>query len=503
MNSFTDLLAGLQNVLAPDMLLYAFIGCLLGMVVGVLPGFGPAAATALLFPLTFAIGPVPSLIMMAAVLYGASYGGSITAILLKVPGEASSVATTLDGHAMARTGRAGPALVISAVGGFIACIVAVVGFAVAAPLSRWAVSFGPVEMFALTVFALLISAGLVGKSVTKGLVAVAIGLLLATVGRDPLSGVERLTGGVPGLVDGLDLVPVIMGLFGLTELFATVERRHAERKAIKVERIAPTRQEFAESAGPIARGTILGFFFGLLPGSPGATTAFASYALEKRLAKNPEQFGKGAIQGVAGPEAANNSLSVSTMIPLFALGIPSSATMAIMFGVFTSNGLIPGPRLFSDHPQVAWTIIASIVVGNLMLLVLNVPLVRLWVLVLRTPYPILYAIVVVFLVVGAYSLRNSSFDILVLLGSGLLGYALTKIDVPAAPIALTLVLGDLMEKSMRQTLALSHGSPSGFFSSTTAVVLYTLTVAALVALPISHRLRQRRAARPEPAPSLR
>lgn len=497
MESLDQFLLGLQHVLTPEMLLYALIGCLIGMVVGILPGFGPAAATALLFPLTFALGATESLVMMAAVLYGATYGGSITAILLKVPGEASSVATTLDGHAMAKAGRAGPALVISAVGGFIACMVAMVGFVAATPLTRFAITLGPVEMLALSVFALLIAAGLVGRSVTKGMIAVALGLLLATVGRDPLSGTERFTGGIEGLIDGLDIIPVIMGLFGLTELFSTIERRYQEHRAVKVGRLMPTRQDFKDSAGPIARGSVVGFFLGLVPGSPGATTAFASYTLEKKLSKHPERFGKGAIQGVAGPESANNALSVAGMIPLFTLGIPSSATMAIMFGVFTANGLIPGPQLFTDNPEVPWTILASILVGNVILLILNVPLVRVWVLVLKTPYPVLYTVVVVFLIIGAYSLRNSTFDILVLLASGLLGYLLEKVDIPASPIALTLVLGDIMEKAFRQTMALSQGSPLGIFDSTTAVVIYAATALALVSVALSRR-RAARVLIPDP-----
>lgn len=502
MNSIDQFLSGLGNVMAPEMLLYALIGCLVGMIVGILPGFGPAAATALLFPLTFQLGATASLVMMAAVLYGATYGGSITAILLKVPGEASSVATTLDGHAMAKVGRAGPALVISAVGGFIACIVAVVGFVFATPLTRLAVTLGPVEMFALTVLALLIAAGLVGKSMTKGMIAVVLGLLLATVGRDPLSGAERFTFGTDGLVDGLDIIPVIMGLFGLTELFHSVEKHLQERKSMKVGKLMPTKQDLRRSAGPIGRGSVVGFFFGLVPGSPGATTAFASYSMEKKLSKHPEQFGKGAIEGVAGPESANNALSVAGMIPLFTLGIPSSATMAIMFGVFTSNGLIPGPTLFADNPAVPWTIIASIVVGNVILLILNVPLVRIWTQVLKTPYPILYAVVVVFLVIGAYSLRNSTFDIVVLLASGLLGYLLSKLDIPATPIALTLVLGDLMETSFRQSMALSQGSPTVFLSSTTAVVVYTITALALVSIPVSRTVRKKTRSDKPPKPAV-
>ncbi|CAN5502423.1 tripartite tricarboxylate transporter permease [soil metagenome] len=488
---FADFFGGLQAVLTPNMLLYALIGCIVGMLVGILPGFGPAAATALIFPLTFHLGPVPSLIMMAAVLYGSMYGGCLTAVLLRVPGEAASVAATLDGYAMARAGRAGPALVIAAISGFAGCIFGIIAFVVATPLSRLAVTFGPVEMFALTVFALLIAAGLLGRSVIKGLVAVVIGLLIATIGRDPLSGVERFTGGVGGLVDGLDLIPVIMGLFGLTELFTTIERSIKPTEQIDVGRIRPSKEDLRRSVKPVARGSIIGFLVGLLPGSPGATAAFASYAVEKKASKHPERFGKGEIEGLAGPEAASSSLSIATMVPLFTLGIPSSATMAIMFGVFTANGLVPGPKLFTDNPDIAWTIIASLVVGNVLMLILNIPLVRIWVQILRIPMPILYGIVVVFLIVGAYSLRNSAFDIIVLLGSGLFGYLLTKIDVPVSPIALTLVLGSLMEVSMRQSLALSQGDPAIFVSSITAVVLYVLTAGILVAAALGHRRKAR------------
>jgi putative tricarboxylic transport membrane protein len=490
MDPASEFLAGLQNVIAPEMLVYALIGCVIGLIVGILPGFGPAAATALLFPLSFSLGPTASLVMMAAVLYGATYGGSITAVLLRVPGEASSVPTTLDGHALAKAGRAGPALVVAALGGFVGCMVAVVGFVGATPLTRVALTLGPVEMFALTILALLIAASLVGRSVTRGLVAVALELLLSTVGRDPLSGVERFTGGIGGLGDGLDIIPD----YGPVRPLGTV---HHRRAAAALAAGGRRRAHPPLACGPqgLCRsdGARIGHRF-LLRTRPRLARRDDRVRLVRtgeEACQHPERFGQGAIQGVAGPESANNALSVASMIPLFTLGIPSSATMAIMFGVFTSNGLIPGPRLFTDNPEVAWTILASILVGNAILLVLNVPLVRLWVQVLKTPYPVLYTVVVVFLVLGAYSLRNSIFDVFVLLVSGFAGYVFGKIDIPASAIALTLVLGPLMETAFRQSMALSHGNPIGLFSSATAVVVYAIAAAPLIGIPVSRRVRGR------------
>jgi putative tricarboxylic transport membrane protein len=484
MDALAHLVDGLASVLTPTHLLLALLGCMLGMLVGVLPGFGPAAATSLLFPVTYTLGATSALIVMAAVLYGATYGGTITAVLLNVPGEASSVATTIDGYQMAKRGRAGVALSIAAIGGFVGCMVGLVGFVVAEPLTRFAVAFGPTEFFALTVFALCIAAGLVGRSLVKGLIAIAIGLLLAMVGRDTLTGIQRLTLGQPELLDGLHIIPVIMGLFGLAELLISVERRATMARPVGVERVWPSRRDLRDSAGPIARGSIIGFIGGLIPGSPGATTAFASYTAEKRLSKTPRRFGRGAVEGVAGPETANNALAVSSMIPLFTLGIPASATMAVMLGVFTVNGLIPGPMLFEDHPDVAWTIVASMIVGNVILLILNIPMVRLWVTVLRTPYPILYVVVLGFMIVGAYTLANSVFNVGVMLVFGLLGYGLRKLDIPLTVIALTLVLGDLMETSLRQALTLSSGDPSIFIESASAAVMLALAAFVLVVAPL-------------------
>ncbi|TDL40092.1 tripartite tricarboxylate transporter permease [Arthrobacter nitrophenolicus] len=478
---FEPLLNGFLTVLTPTNLIFAFIGCVLGMLVGVLPGFGPAAATALLLPVTFTLGPVTAIIMLAAILYGSAYGGTITAVLINVPGETSSVATTIDGYQMARRGRAGPALAIAAIGSFIGGLIGVLGFVAAAPLSKLALAFGPAEFFALTLLGLTLVVGLGTGSIVKALISAAIGLLLGVVGLDPANGVARFTFGSRDLFDGLNFIPVIMGIFGLSELFASIgETMNSKRRPITVGQIMPSRGELKQSAAPILRGSILGFGTGLLPGSPGAIASFGSYVIEKRLSKQPWRFGKGAIEGVAGPESANNSNAIAGMIPMFILGIPTSATMAIMMGAFIVNGLVPGPLLFNDHPDVAWGIIASLVVGNVILLVLNLPLVRVWVAFLRTPFPVLYCFVIAFMIIGAYSIDGSVFNVFVMVAAGLLGLLLKKLDVPLTPIALTLVLGQMMERSLNTSLQISHGSPAIFTNSGIAMTLLILTAVVLL-----------------------
>jgi putative tricarboxylic transport membrane protein len=459
------LLEGFLTVLSPENLLLAFIGCVLGMLVGVLPGFGPAAATSLLLPITFTLGPTAAIIVLAAILYGSAYGGTVTAVLLNVPGETSSVATTLDGYKMARQGRGGQALAIAAIGSFIGGIVGLLGFVLAVPLSNLALMFGPAEFFGLTIFGLALVAGLGGRSIVKALISGGLGLIVGLVGIDYITGTPRYTFGQPELLDGINLVPIVMGLFGISELFVSIERMTKTPKPIKVTTIWPTKEDFRRSVAPIGRGSIIGFFMGLLPGSPGAATSFTSYVVEKRLSKHPEQFGKGAIEGVAGPETANNSLSISSMIPLFTLGIPTSATMAIMMGAFTVNGLIPGPLLFTQHPEVAWAIIASMFVGNVILLILNLPLAKVWVSFLKIPYPVLFAFVLAIMMVGAYTIEGSAFNVIVMLLAGLIGYGLRKIDLPLAPIALTIVLAPLMEQSLRTALSISRGDPAILFHS--------------------------------------
>ncbi|MCU1404063.1 MAG: hypothetical protein JWQ43_366, partial [Glaciihabitans sp.] len=357
---FGDLLGGLATVLTPEHLLFALIGCVLGMLVGILPGFGPAAAVSLLIPVTFGLDATTAIIMLAAILYGAAYGGTTTAVLLRIPGEASSIATTLDGYAMARQGRGGPALVIAAVASFVGGLVGVIGFVVVAPFSRVALEFGAPELFLVSLLGMALITSFAGSNPAKALLSVAVGLAVATIGIDPGVGTTRFTFGMPELFDGIGLVAVVMGVFGLSEILIQAQKGPGGvPRPLTIDRLMPTKEEFTRSFFPFLRGSVIGFFMGLLPGSPGAATSLASYAAEKKISKRSGEFGKGAVEGVAGPEAANNALAVSSMIPLFTLGIPTSATVAIIAGAFTINGLIPGPLLFRDNPDVAWAIIAS------------------------------------------------------------------------------------------------------------------------------------------------
>ena len=496
MDVFNQLLSGFAGVLTIQNLLLALLGCVLGMLVGILPGFGPAAAVAILLPVTFPLGAAPALIMLCAILYGASYGGTITAVLLNVPGETSSVATTIDGYQMALKGRAGAALTIAAIGSFIGCLIGLLGFVFATPLSRFALAFGPAEFFALTILGLSLVIGLAGKSMVKALISAAIGLALGVIGIDPIAGVPRFTFGQAPLLDGVNFIAVVMGLFGVSELLSTIDHSSRSGRVLPVGRIWPTRTDLRRSVGPILRGAPLGFFFGLLPGSPGAATSFASYALEKSVSKKHKaEFGKGAIEGVAGPETANNSLAIAGMIPLFTLGVPTSATTAILMGAFIVNGLIPGPLLFQDNPDVAWTIIASMFIGNVILVILNIPLVRVWVSFLKTPFPVLYAVVFGFMILGAYTLDGSVFNIAVLLFFGVIGYLLRKIDIPLAPMALTIVLGDLMESNLRRALAISNGDPAVFVHSGISLTLLIFAALAIAAALIGRRISARSARR--------
>ncbi|MGN9778200.1 tripartite tricarboxylate transporter permease [Micromonospora sp. H33] len=484
MDAFSGLLLGFEEVLQPANLAFALVGCVLGMVVGILPGFGPPAATALLLPVTFVIGPIPGIIMMAAILYGSMYGGTITAVLLNVPGEPSSVATALDGYQMARQGRGGPALVIAAVGSFVGGLFGTLGMVFAAPLALKALALGPREYFALGLLGLALVVGLAGRHVVKGLACAVIGLSIGLVGLDPVLGTPRFTGGLPELFDGIDLVAVIMGLFGLSEMLVGLEERMIGRGVTRLGRIAPTREDWRRSVGPMARGSVIGFFMGLLPGSPGTATAFTSYVVEKRLSKHRDQFGKGAVEGVAGPETANNALGIATMVPMFTLGIPSSVTMAIMMGAFVVHGLVPGPLLFRDHPDIAWAIIASLFVGNVLLLLMNVPLIRVWLAILRIPYGILFGLVVGLMLLGAYVVTQAPVNILVLLGAGVLGYILRKLDVPLAPIALTMVLGPMLEENLVRALLLADGDVTTFARSPLALVLLIAALCAVVLPPV-------------------
>lgn len=477
---FDALLGGLANVFTPQHLLFALLGCVLGMIVGVLPGFGPAAAVSLLIPVTFGLDATTALIMLAAILYGAAYGGTTTAVLLRIPGEASSIATTLDGYEMAKQGRGGPALVIAAFASFVGGLIGVVGFVAVAPFSRLALEFGAPELFLVALLGMALITSFSGTNFPKALLSAGLGLAIATVGIDSGVGLQRFTFDMPELYDGIGLVAVVMGVFGLSEILAQAQKGPLGiPKPLAVGKLMPTRDDLRHSAPSFVRGSVIGFFMGLLPGSPGAATSLAAYATEKRLSKTPKRFGRGAVEGVAAPEAANNSLSVSSMIPLFTLGIPTSATVAIMAGAFTINGLIPGPLLFRDNPDVAWTIIASFLVGNLILLILNVPLARVWIAILRVPFYYLMAAILAFMFLGTYSINGSAFDILVMLSAGVIGYLFNLVRVPLTPLVLALILGPMLEENFQRSLALSRGDYAIFTSSALSITLVGVCALAL------------------------
>jgi putative tricarboxylic transport membrane protein len=489
---FAGVLYGFQVALQPINLLYCFVGVLIGTLVGVLPGLGPAAAIALLLPSTFAASPVSAIIMLAGIYYGAMYGGSTTSILVNIPGEAASVVTCLDGHAMARQGRAGAALGISAFGSFIAGTFSVVALTFLAPLlARVSLSFGPPEYFALMMLGLTLLTYFASGSMVKALIMAAAGLLCGTVGQDTISGRLRFTFGIRTLEDGLGLVPVIMGLFGVSEVLLNLERA-AERTQIfaaPMRGLLPTREDWRRSTVPIARGSLLGFFLGVLPGAGAIIASFVAYAVEKRASRSPERFGKGAIEGVAGPEAANNAAAGGAFIPLLTLGIPANAVMAVLLGALMIHGLQPGPLLVKQAPDVFWGFITSMYIGNAMLLVLNLPLIPMWAGLLRVPYEVLFPFILLFCLIGAYSVANNVGDGIVMWVFGIVGYLMKKFDYEGAPFILAMVIGPMMEEALRQSLILSAGRFAIFVSRPISAA-FIGTAAALFLLPLlTRRLR--------------
>jgi putative tricarboxylic transport membrane protein len=472
----SNLQLGFSAVLTPNIILWAVIGCALGMITGVLPGFGPAAATGLLLPFAFVLPPTASIVMLACIYYGSMYGGTITSVLLNVPGEASSVATCIDGYAMTKRGMAGKALAIAAVGSFIGGAISVFGLIFSHKIASFAISFTYLDVFGFTLLALTLVVGLTGDSMVKGLISAFLGLFVGMVGLDIYTGGPRFTMGLVQLQDGIPFIAIIMGIFGLSEILASIGGKKQPDFSGNIGSTLLKWQDFKDSFGSIMRGTGIGFFFGLVPGSPAAACSFASYTLEKRISKTPEKFGKGAIQGVAGPETANNALGISNFIPLLALGIPSSATMAILLAAFTINGLTPGPLLFVDHPDIAWGLIASLAIANAILLIMAFPLVKMWVSILRIPTMVLYTITLCFMSLGAYLIDGRMFTVFVLWVAGLIGFTLRRFNVPMAPAALTLVLGPMLEKSFRTALQVNYGEFSSLFSSTRANVAYVLIV---------------------------
>jgi len=481
METLPLLLNGFATALQPMNLVFALVGCLIGTMVGVLPGIGPSAATAILIPVTFVLEPTPAIIMLAAIYYGAMYGGTITSVLINTPGEAASAVTCLDGYQMARNGQAGTALAIAAIGSFFGGLVSVAALVlVAIPLSALALTFGPPEFFALMLIGLTMVTGLAGRSIVRALISAVIGLLVAMIGLDPVQGSPRFTFGITELLDGINIVPVVMGLFGISEILLNVESPGRQILEAKINRLIPTHADMRRSVWPIFRGTGIGLLLGLVPGMGTMVPTFISYTVEKRASKTPEKFGTGMIEGVAGPETANNAYANAAMIPLFTLGIPASPTLAILMGGLMMNGLLPGPLLFQEHSTFIWAVIASFVIGNLMLLLLNLPLIPMWVSVLKIPYSILFTLILGFAVVGAYSVSGSVFDVGIMLVFGIVGYIFKKLDIPLAPFALTLILGPMMEKALRQSLEMSGGLMSIFYTRPLAALLMAIAVIALI-----------------------
>lgn len=473
-----DLLTqGFGQALSPENLLFAFIGSLVGTLIGVLPGVGATSTIAILIPLTTVLPPTPALIMMAAIYYGAMYGGSTTAVVVNIPGEASSVPTALDGYQLAKQGRAGPALGISAISSFVAGTLSLIGLTFFAPvLASVALMFGPPEYFSLMFMALALVISLSGRALLKGLTAAALGILSAMVGLDPVTGSARLTFGIVELMAGINFISVIIGLFAIGEILENVERRAARIYEARIRDWLPSWADIRASAGAMVRSSGIGFFLGLLPGCSPAVTTFVAYDVEKRVSRHPERFGRGAIEGVAAAEGANNATCSGGFVPLFAFGIPSGPALAVLLGGFTMYGLQPGPRLFQENPQLVWAIIASMYIGNAMLLVLNLPMVGLWARIALIPFPILGPLVVLFSVVGAYSVRGLVSDVWVAFGFGVVGYLMRKLGFPLAPMVLASVLTQMFETSLNLSLSLSHGSYLIFFTRPLAAVFMVLAL---------------------------
>ncbi|BBY89661.1 MULTISPECIES: tripartite tricarboxylate transporter permease [Mycolicibacterium] len=497
MDVLYDLAGGFADALTLENLAFALIGCLLGTLIGVLPGIGPVAGVALLVPLTMNLNPASAIIMLAAIFYGTTYGGTITSVLLNTPGEAASAITALDGYEMTKQGRAGSALTIAAIGSFIGGTAATILLVIAAkPLGSLGLKIGPPEFFALVMVGLSLLVALSGKSMVRALISGVIGLLIAMIGIDPVAGAPRFTFGSERLLDGVSFVAIVVGLFGLSELLMAGRHKIAAAKAPGFRSLMPTREDFRRSTPAIGRGTVIGSALGLIPGMTGSVSSLLAYGAEKRFSRHRDELGTGAIEGVAGPETANNAHANGALIPLFTLGIPASPTIAVLMGAFLQQGLTPGPTLFAEDAPIAWAIIASLFIGNVILLALNVPLVKLWTSILRIPYPVLAAIILLFLVVGSYTINFTVFDVFVMIGAGLLGLAMRRLDIPLAPLVLTLVLGPLMERSLRESLELSLGDPTVFLTRPISAVL--LVIAALIVLSPLLKLRKPRLLQDDP-----
>jgi len=489
-----NLALGFGVAFSPMNVLLCMVGALVGTLIGVLPGVGPLATIAMLLPITFGLPPVGALIMLAGIYYGAQYGGSTTSILVNIPGEASSVVTTLDGHQMARQGRAGPALAIAALGSFFAgCVATVLVAALGAPLTSIALAFGPAEYFSLMVLGLVFAVVLAKGSVLKAVTMIMLGLLLSMIGSDIETGQSRMGFNIPELADGIGFVVVAMGMFGFGEIMRNLEQSDTRDVVkAKVTGLMPTWPDLKASAGPIGRGTVLGSILGILPGGGAVIAAFAAYTFEKKIAKDPSRFGRGAIEGVAAPESANNAAAQTSFIPLLTLGIPPNAVMALMVGAMTIHGIVPGPQVMLKQPQLFWGMIASMWIGNLMLIIINLPMIGFWVRLLRVPYRMLFPAILIFCCIGVYSINNSPTDVIMTAAFGLVGYWLVKHDFEPAPMLLGFVLGPLMEENLRRAILIARGDPLTFFTRPISGGLLVVAILLLV-VAVLPMIRARRA----------
>ncbi len=494
---FGNLMLGFSVALQPSILAYAFAGCVIGTLVGMLPGLGPLAGISLLLPATFGLNPIIAIVLLAGVYYGAMYGGSTTSILMRIPGEAASVMTCIDGYAMTQRGRAGPALAIAAIGSFVAGTLSVIALMFLAPtLASFALRFGPPEYTALLVMGLLVLSYMSGGSMVKTLTMAVVGLLFGMIGIDAMSGYTRFSYGVIELSDGIGIVAVAVGLFGLSEILLTAgQATPPPVQRPTLHQLVPSREELRLSVGPITRGSVVGFLIGIIPGSAHIISSFVSYGIERRISDHPERFGSGAIEGVAGPESANNAAATGAFVPMLALGIPTSPVTAVMLAAIMVHGISPGPMLIVEQPELFWGFVASMYVGNVVLLILNLPLVGVFINLLRIPYSYLYPAILCFCILGVYSVSSSVVDVWIMLGMGGLGYVLRKFGYDLAPIALGLVLAPMLELSVRQSLAMSGGSFGIFFNRPIAVTMFVVAgVLILLALkPLVFRSKDWRA----------
>ena len=479
MNTFESLMQGFSLALTPENLLYALIGCLIGTALGILPGIGATAGIAILLPLTIGMEPASAIIMLAAIFYGTAYGGTITSVLLNIPGEGESAITCIDGYQMTRQGRAGIALTTAGIGSFIGGTAATLALVVAAgPLSQLGLMIGPPEFFCLILVGIALLAGLVGRSLVKGLISAVLGLLIAMIGIDPVAGAPRFTFGNEHFLDGISIVPVLVGIFGLGEMLHNAGGTAARPTAPRLRQLVPTRTDIRRAAPAIFRGTAIGSIIGLVPGVTSAISSLLAYSTERKVSRYRHELGTGAIEGVAAPETANNSHSNAAFVPLFTLGIPASPAIAVLAGAFLQNGITPGPRLFVDNSALVWTVIASLFVGNALLLLLNVPLVGLWTRLLAIPYSVLSALIFGFIVIGSYAVNNSIIDVFIMIFFGIVGLIFRRLDIPLAPLVLTLVLGPVMESALRESLQISAGDFSVF--TTRPIALIFLILAAVI-----------------------